>query len=174
MYRHRRPSPNPTQQPPTHHPKNPKDLLFIDIIAKNSAANLEEIITNPTKQYFPVERRGQFKKNVQNAGGTGTGTLYGRFAFRREQADVNHAIKEIGLMTLRPGASIGHHKHDDNEDTYIILSGTGIFSDGENEFSVGPKSITIATPGEAHALKNTGTENLVFIDLIAQNHALKK
>lgn len=153
-----------------------EDLVFLDIIAKNAGANLEAIISNPTGQYFPAAGRGgQFKKNVQNAGGTGKGTLYGKFAFRREQATEDQAIKEIGLMTLRPGDSIGLHKHADNEDTYIILSGKGLFTDSEgNEYIVGPRSVTIATPGESHALENTGSENLVFIDLIAQNHALKK
>lgn len=151
-----------------------EDLVFLDIIAKNSAANLEAVIANPTGQFFPAERRpdnhGQFEKNVQNAGGSGVGTLYGKFAFRREQADVNHAIKEIGLMTLRPGDSIGLHRHADNEDTYIILSGTGLFTDGNgNETVVGANSVTIAVAGESHALMNNGKENLVFIDLIAKN-----
>ena len=150
-----------------------EDLVFLDIIAKNSAADLKAITSNPTGQYFPAEKL--FEKNVEHAGKTGIGTLYGLFAFRREQADVNQAIKEIGLMTLKPGDSIGLHSHADNEDTYIILSGTGTFTDGEgNEYIFGPKSVTIATPGEAHSLINTGKENLVFIDLIAQNHALRK
>ncbi|MBQ7592757.1 MAG: cupin domain-containing protein [Synergistaceae bacterium] len=148
------------------------DLVFLDIIAKNAGANLEAIIANPTAQYFPVEELR--KLNKQDVAG-GTGTLYGKFAFRREQATEDQAIKEIGLMTLRPGDSIGLHKHVDNEDTYIILSGEGLFTDGEGgEYIVGPQSVTIAVPGESHGLKNTGTENLVFIDLIAQNHALKK
>ncbi len=149
------------------------ELVFLDIIAKNPAADLEALKANPTPQYFPAEKL--FDKNVEHAGGTGEGTLYGKFAFRREQATENQAIKEIGLMTLKPGDSIGLHKHDANEDTYIILSGTGTFTDGEgNEYIVGPQSVTIAVAGESHALKNTGTEDLVFIDLIAQNHALKK
>ncbi|MBQ3346316.1 MAG: cupin domain-containing protein [Synergistaceae bacterium] len=149
------------------------ELVFLDIIAKNPAADLEALKANPTPQYFPAEKL--FDKNVEHAGGTGEGTLYGKFAFRREQATEAQAIKEIGLMTLKPGDSIGLHKHDANEDTYIILAGTGTFTDGEgNEYIVGPQSVTIAVAGESHALKNTGTEDLVFIDLIAQNHALKK
>ena len=149
---------------------NSDELVFLDIIAKNGAADLEAIKANPTPQYFPFEKL--FDKNSEHAGGTGEGTLYGKFAFRREQATTDQAIKEIGLMTLKPGDSIGLHKHEANEDTYIILSGTGLFTDGEgNEYLVGPQSVTIAVAGESHALKNTGTEDLVFIDLIAQNHA---
>lgn len=150
-----------------------EELLFLDIIAKNSSADLEAMKSQSYPQYFPLEKL--FDKNVEHAGKTGEGILYGKFAFRREQADSNQAIKEIGLMTLKPGDSIGHHKHDSNEDTYIILAGTGTFTDSEGkEYIVGPQSVTIAVAGEAHALKNTGTEDLVFIDLIAQNHALGK
>ena len=150
-----------------------EDLVFLDIIAKNSGADLEAIKANPTPQFFPEGRL--FDKNTEHAGGTGEGTLYGKFAFRREAATPDQAIKEIGLMTLKPGDSIGLHKHADNEDTYIILSGEGLFTDGEGgEYVVGPQSVTIAVPGESHALKNTGNEDLIFIDLIAQNHALKK
>ena len=100
--------------------------------------------------------------------------LYGKFAFRREQATDDQAIKEIGLMTLKKGASIGMHPHVDNDDAYIIIAGTGVFtgSDGK-EIEVGPKSVTIAGPGESHALRNDNDQDLVFIDLIAKNHALK-
>ena len=150
-----------------------EDLVFLDIIAKNSAADLEAIKANPTPQFFPEERLR--KLNKENAGGTGKGTLYGKFAFRREDATPDQAIKEIGMMTLRPGDSIGLHSHADNEDTYIIISGEGLFRDGEGgEYIVGPQSVTLAGPGQSHALENIGSENLVFIDLIAQNHALKK
>ena len=150
-----------------------EDLVFLDIIAKNGAADLEAIKANPTPQFFPAEKL--FDKNVEHAGKTGTGILYGKFAFRREQATTDQAIKEIGLMTLKPGDSIGLHSHADNEDTYIILSGEGTFTDGEGgEYVVGPQTVTIAGPGQSHALKNTGSENLIFIDLIAQNHALNK
>lgn len=149
-----------------------EELVFLDIIAKNGAADLEALRANPTPQYFPADKL--FDLNKEKAGGTGEGTLYGKFAFRREQATTDQAIKEIGLMTLKPGDSIGLHKHEANEDTYIILAGTGTFTDGEgNEYVVGPQSVTIAVAGESHALKNTGTEDLVFIDLIAQNHAAK-
>ena len=79
------------------------------------------------------------------------------------------------MMTLKPGDSIGLHSHADNEDTYIILLGEGLFTDGEGgEYVVGPQSVTLAGPGQSHSLKNTGSDDLIFIDLIAQNHALGK
>lgn len=148
-----------------------EDLVFLDIIAKNAGANLEAITANPTGQCF--QRAVLFDKNSEKAGKTGVGILYGKFAFRREAATDDQAIKEIGLMTLKKGASIGLHPHVDNDDTYIIISGKGVFTgtDGK-EIEVGPKSVTIAGPGESHALRNDEDEDLIFIDLIAKDHAL--
>ena len=59
----------------------------------------------------------------------GEGALLGKFAYTRKQTNEKDAFREIGWLTLPPGASIGLHKHDNNEDVYIIISGQGIFTD---------------------------------------------
>ncbi|TBW38236.1 cupin domain-containing protein [Siculibacillus lacustris] len=103
----------------------------------------------------------------EKAGG-GEGTLAGKFSFTRNDTKKEEAIKEIGWMTLKPGASVGLHKHDANEDAYIIISGEGIFTDtAGKESPVKAGDITIARKGESHALKNAGSEPLVFLDVIA-------
>lgn len=99
----------------------------------------------------------------------GEGTLYGKFSFTRNDAAATHAIKEIGWMTLQPGASIGMHKHENNEDAYIIISGEGLFTDSNGkETPVKGGDITLARKGQSHALKNTGKVPLIFLDVIAQ------
>lgn len=99
----------------------------------------------------------------------GEGTLYGQFSFTRNDSPAGDAIKEIGWMTLQPGASIGMHKHEVNEDAYIIISGSGVFTDSAGkETHVKGGDITIARKGDSHALKNNGTEPLIFLDVVAQ------
>ena len=146
-----------------------EDLVFLDIIAKNDKADIASMVKNPTPQCFTLGKL--FEKNVEKAGG-GKGTLFGKFAFRREKATEDQAIKEIGRMTLKKGDAIGLHPHVDNEDTYIIIAGKGVFtgSDGK-DIEVGPMAVTIAGPGEKHALRNDSDADLVFIDLIAKNNA---
>ena len=61
----------------------------------------------------------------------GKGTLHGEFAFTRDAALEDDAIKEIGWITLRHGEFIGTHTHKDNEDAYLIVSGHGVFTDGD-------------------------------------------
>ena len=99
----------------------------------------------------------------------GVGTLEGRFAFTRDQAPESYAIKEIGYLTLDPGESIGYHKHENNEDAYIIISGEGTFKDADGiDYPVEAGDITIVRGGQSHGLTNTGTEPLVILDVIAQ------
>ena len=59
----------------------------------------------------------------------GHGVLVGEYAFTRDKATKDQAIKEISWLTLAPGDSIGYHPHVTNEDTYIIVSGQGTFKD---------------------------------------------
>ncbi|MDR3049586.1 MAG: cupin domain-containing protein [Elusimicrobiota bacterium] len=105
----------------------------------------------------------------QDVGG-GKGKLAGRFAYTRNDASVDYVLKEIGWMTLQPGESIGLHKHVDNEDTYIIISGEGTFTDTNGKTTKVKKGdVTIARPGQSHALANTGKKPLVFLDIIGKN-----
>ena len=103
----------------------------------------------------------------EKAGG-GTGVLYGRYAFTRDMPPMENPVREIGWLTLKPGDSIGFHKHEVNEDVYVIVSGTGVFkNDDGKEFEVKAGDITIARKGQSHGLSNTGKEDLVIISVIA-------
>jgi mannose-6-phosphate isomerase-like protein (cupin superfamily) len=103
----------------------------------------------------------------EKAGG-GVGILYGRYAFTRDMPPMENPVREIGWLTLKPGDSIGFHKHEVNEDVYIIVSGTGIFkNDDGTDHPVKAGDITIARKGQSHGLTNTGGEDLVIISVIA-------
>ncbi len=115
---------------------------------------------------FPKE--SLLKIDKKEAAG-GKGTLYGAYAFTRDKALKDQAIKEISWLTLQPGDSIGYHKHVTNEDTYIIVSGQGMFKDKDGkDYPVKAGDITIVRKGESHGMVNTGKEPLVFVDVIAE------
>ena len=99
----------------------------------------------------------------------GQGVLVGEYAFTRDKATKDQAIKEISWLTLAPGDSIGYHPHVTNEDTYIIVSGQGTFKDKDGrDVPVKAGDVSIVRKGESHGLANTGTVPLVFIDVIAE------
>ena len=115
---------------------------------------------------FPKE--SQLKADRVKAAG-GIGTLAGTYAFTRDKATKDQAIKEISWLTLQPGDSIGYHPHVTNEDTYVIVSGTGTFKDKDGkDYPVKPGDVTIVRKGESHGIANTGSVPLVFVDVIAE------
>ena len=100
--------------------------------------------------------------------GGGVGVLYGKYSFTRDMPPMESPVREVCWLTLKPGDTVGFHKHEVNEDIYIIVSGTGTYKDNSGtEHEVGPGDITLARLGTSHALSNTGKEDLVFIGVIA-------
>ena len=113
-------------------------------------------------------KESMLKADREKAGG-GQGVLKAEYAFTRDKAKKDEAIKEISWLTLKPGDSIGYHPHVTNEDTYIIVSGTGTFRDKDGkDYPVKAGDVTIVRKNEAHGLVNTGTVPLVFVDVIAE------
>ncbi|MDR3260065.1 MAG: cupin domain-containing protein [Fusobacteriaceae bacterium] len=121
-----------------------------------------------------------FKKNEletwdrENVAG-GKGMFSGKFSFTRNNAKPEYTIKEIGWMTLLPGDFLGVHAHTDNEDSYIVISGVGEFTDNDGVVTkIEAGDITITRAGQSHAIKNIGEEPLIFLDIVAKDSEAKK
>ncbi|MCL1876322.1 MAG: cupin domain-containing protein [Synergistaceae bacterium] len=113
------------------------------------------------------KKDSQITLDKEKAGG-GIGILYGKYAFTRDMPPMENPVREIGWLTLKPGDTVGFHKHEVNEDIYIVVSGTGVFiNDDGTEHNIEPGDITIARLGQSHSIINTGNDDLVFIGIIA-------
>ncbi|MDR2695698.1 MAG: cupin domain-containing protein [Deltaproteobacteria bacterium] len=141
-------------------------LLFILAVLLVPALIVPAAAAEPQQLYAKEQSIVWDREKV---GKDGVGTLFGKYPFNRNTAAKEFIIKEVGWMTLQPGASIGMHKHETNEDAYIILSGEGTFIDSDGkEYKVKAGDTTIARKGQSHALLNTGKEALVFLDIVAE------
>lgn len=115
---------------------------------------------------YKKEKQFQFDRTAI-AGGKGV--IEGLYAFKRDDALPTHAIREIVWLTIQPGDSIGYHRHDSNEDAYIVISGVATFTDvNGKDVVLGAGDVTIIRPGQSHAIANTGTEPLVVLNVIAE------
>lgn len=80
-------------------------------------------------------------------------------------------IKSLGIVRLQPGASIGDHSHNGDEDFYFCISGTGVVVDNGVEHPFTPGTLQITRDGENQALRNTGETELVFLGALITTSA---
>lgn len=145
-----------------------RKLFVITVILVCSLAfALSAFAAKEFPQVYP--KSSYIVKEREKLGRTGEGKVLCEYAFPRDKALADQAIKEIAWLTLPPGATIGVHGHEKNEDAYIIISGHGVFigADGK-EIPIQAGDTTIARKGESHGVKNTGTGPLVILDVVAQ------
>ena len=99
----------------------------------------------------------------------GNGQMLLRTALSPQDAQANHAIKEISFRTLPPGSSVGMHKHDSDEDVYLIVPGEATFTDDDGSQHILHKGdMSICRDGKSHAIANNGTENLEYFVVLGE------
>jgi mannose-6-phosphate isomerase-like protein (cupin superfamily) len=76
----------------------------------------------------------------------------------------------IDLVIVPPGCTIGYHTHGDDEETYVILEGSGTMTVDGTSLAVAAGDVVVNRPGGTHGLRNTGTRalKLVVLDVAAR------
>lgn len=80
--------------------------------------------------------------------------------------EIKGKCRLFSQITLEPGCSIGSHVHDQEEEIYYILSGTGTVNDNGVVKNVGPGDAIKTGDGESHSISNNGDVPLVFLSVI--------
>ena len=81
--------------------------------------------------------------------------------------DFKARVRLCARLVLPPGAGIGRHTHDTEDEVYIIVRGSGILDEGERQVRVSAGDSVLTGRGESHAIRNDGTEALEIIAVIA-------
>ena len=71
-------------------------------------------------------------------------------------------------IELEPGASIGVHKHETDEEVYAIVSGNGVYTSDDGDTPALPGDIFVTRKGMSHGLRNNGGEPLIFFAVVAE------
>lgn len=69
---------------------------------------------------------------------------------------------------LEPGASIGEHRHDGEEEVYFILEGEGMMRIDGVDTPVAAGDACLTRSGHSHSLVNTGKAAMRFLVLHAK------
>ena len=70
--------------------------------------------------------------------------------------------------TVPVGAKIGVHRHDNEDEIFIILKGSGICDDGKKETIVNVGDSILTLSGGQHSMENIGDVPLEFLAMVVQ------
>ena len=98
------------------------------------------------------------KKEIQNGshGGKGPMMLYEIW----EESDFKSNVDFIDRMVIPPQSTIGFHKHGNNEEMYIILSGQGVMTVNNETVVVKKGDMILNSPHDSHGLQNESESDL--------------
>ena len=73
----------------------------------------------------------------------------------------------VGLNCFEPGQAHALHTHAGMDKVYHVLRGSGRFLLADRELDMDAGTMLVAPEGVAHGIRNTGTERLVVLAILA-------
>lgn len=111
-----------------------------------------------------IHTEREMKQEIRESMRGGTGSVTIRHIFTKDEFSAKTRL--CARLTIPPGASIGPHQHETEDEVYIITRGTGVLNNGINETKVARGDAILTGNGESHSIKNDGVEDLELIAVI--------
>lgn len=96
----------------------------------------------------------------------GSGKVIIRHYFKKDE--INASCRLCAELQLAPGASIGLHEHNNEDEVFIIQKGRGLIVDDGKEVEVEAGDSILTGKGASHSIKNIGDEDLLVTAVIIQ------
>lgn len=77
--------------------------------------------------------------------------------------DIDAPIRFINYTVLPEGASFGMHKHGNDNEFYVVLSGSGIYYEDDQEAPVKTGDIMMNALYGTHGIRNTGKGEMALL-----------
>ena len=78
-------------------------------------------------------------------------------------SDIQAPVRFINYTVLPPKASFGIHRHGNDNEFYVVLSGEGVYYQDGEEQCVSTGDIMMNSPHGAHGIRNTGDTDMALI-----------
>jgi mannose-6-phosphate isomerase-like protein (cupin superfamily) len=75
-------------------------------------------------------------------------------------------VRLCARLVIPPGASIGEHAHEADDEVYIVLAGKGRILEKGEWVDIATGDAILTGNGGSHSVENTGAENLVIAAII--------
>jgi mannose-6-phosphate isomerase-like protein (cupin superfamily) len=77
----------------------------------------------------------------------------------------------VGLNAFEPGQEHKPHTHEGMDKVYHVLAGRGVFVLADREVPMDAGVMLVAPAGMSHGIRNTGTERLLVLAVLAPSPA---
>jgi mannose-6-phosphate isomerase-like protein (cupin superfamily) len=111
-----------------------------------------------------VRRPADMRTEVRNEMRGGKGAVTIQHYLNKE--DFKAPVRLCSKLLLPPGASIGTHPHEKEDEVFIIHRGQGVVEEGAGRIPVKAGDVTLTGRGGAHSIANTGTEEMEITAII--------
>ena len=83
--------------------------------------------------------------------------------------DLESPIRFINYTVIPPACSFGQHKHGDDNEFYVILEGSGEYTEDGNTVRVAAGDILMNARFASHGIRNTGDIDMRILVFEAYN-----
>ena len=97
----------------------------------------------------------------------GQGHRVGNVEFLARTVDTT--FFNLAIVVLEPGQGVGSHRHEAEDDSFLVLEGTlslTVGADGR-ELQAGPGTFVLVPAGTPHAIANTGSTDVRLLNVHA-------
>ena len=75
--------------------------------------------------------------------------------------------QKVSRYVIAPGDRCSRHVHAGKAETWLIVAGRGVAHLDDRRIEVAEGDMLVTPPGTSHALDNTGTMPLVFVNIVS-------
>ncbi len=83
--------------------------------------------------------------------------------------DAEGSGRTFSIATLKPGCSIGYHKHENEFEIYLVLKGQATIVEDGVTYTMKEGDMMQCKSGSSHSIENCTNEDLQFLALILFN-----
>lgn len=112
-----------------------------------------------------IRRKGEYKTEIREKMRDGQGKVIIE-KFWEPEVDLKANNRLFAKLTLAPGDSIGFHRHENEEEIFVILKGEAEVDDNGKIVRLQTGDTILTGGGAGHAIKSVGKENLEVLAVI--------
>ena len=84
-----------------------------------------------------------------------------------EETELKANNRLFAKLILAPGSSIGFHKHENEEEVFVVLKGQAEMDDNGKKEILNPGDTILTADGAGHSVKSVGNEDLEMLAVIS-------